>query len=174
MFSFYLYSPLFYSARLDAHRFEKPRVPSPPYKQGVLVECMTRSLPRNQRVVFLSCPTALSRFLISLSSHMARMSDPLIVSRVIGDVVDSFCSTVKMTVTYSSNKQVYNGHELFPSSVTIKPKIEVEGGDMRSFFTLVLYFSIYFLLSHIYIYIYILLSHWLISSNYSITDYDRP
>nr|ADF80900.1 terminal flower 1 [Vitis mustangensis] len=69
---------------------------------------------------------------------MARMSDPLIVGGVIGDVVDSFCSTVKMTVTYNSNKQVYNGHELFPSSVTIKPKIEVEGGDMRSFFTLIM------------------------------------
>ena len=86
---------------------------------------------------------------------MARMSDPLIVSRVIGDVVDSFCSTVKMTVTYNSNKQVYNGHELFPSVVTIKPKIEVEGGDMRSFFTLV---CITFILC--FSFYHTLLSHW--------------
>ncbi|KAK9280110.1 hypothetical protein L1049_013797 [Liquidambar formosana] len=69
---------------------------------------------------------------------MARMSDPLVVGRVIGDVVDNFSPTVKMTVTYNSNKQVYNGHELFPSSVTIKPRVEVHGGDMRSFFTLVM------------------------------------
>ncbi|RVW86959.1 CEN-like protein 2 [Vitis vinifera] len=54
---------------------------------------------------------------------MARMSDPLIVGRVIGDVVDSFCSTVKMTVTYNSNKQVYNGHELFPSSIMTDPDV---------------------------------------------------
>ncbi|GLT54024.1 hypothetical protein SLA2020_272580 [Shorea laevis] len=51
------------------------------------------------------------------------MSDPLVVGRVIGDVVESFSPTVKMTVTYNCNKQVCNGHELFPSAVTIKPKI---------------------------------------------------
>ncbi|KAI4966876.1 hypothetical protein ZWY2020_035784 [Hordeum vulgare] len=43
-----------------------------------------------------------------------------------------------MTVTYSSNKQVFNGHEFFPSAVVSKPRIEVQGGDMRSFFTLVM------------------------------------
>ncbi|CAN6560053.1 unnamed protein product [Malus baccata var. baccata] len=63
-------------------------------------------------------------------------SDPLVVGRVIGDVVDYFSPSVKMTVSYNSNKKVYNGHELFPSSVTIKPKVEVHGGDLRSFFTL--------------------------------------
>ena len=69
---------------------------------------------------------------------MARISaDPLMVGRVIGDVVDSCLQAVKMTVTYNCDKQVYNGHELFPSAVTNKPKVEVHGGDMRSFFTLV-------------------------------------
>ncbi|KAF4379804.1 hypothetical protein F8388_023821 [Cannabis sativa] len=67
------------------------------------------------------------------------MSDnPLIIGRVIGDVVDVFSPTLKFTVTYNSNKRVYNGHELFPSTITIKPKVEVHGGDMRSFFTLVM------------------------------------
>ncbi|KAF8029410.1 hypothetical protein BT93_E1960 [Corymbia citriodora subsp. variegata] len=70
---------------------------------------------------------------------MAKMSsNPLVVGRVIGDVTDSFSASVKMTVTYNSNKQVFNGHELFPSWVTTKPKVEVHGGDMRSFFTLVM------------------------------------
>ncbi|XP_030956777.1 CEN-like protein 2 [Quercus robur] len=83
---------------------------------------------------------------------MAKVSDPLVVGRVIGDVIESFSPTVKMTVTYNSNvkdiksnssqgqslKQVYNGHELFPSAVTMKPKVEVHGGDMRSFFTLIM------------------------------------
>ncbi|KAL2453687.1 Protein CENTRORADIALIS-like [Abeliophyllum distichum] len=30
------------------------------------------------------------------------------------------------------------GHELFPSIVTFKPRVEVNGGDMRSFFTLIM------------------------------------
>ncbi|KAF8395382.1 hypothetical protein HHK36_019328 [Tetracentron sinense] len=69
---------------------------------------------------------------------MARMSEPLIVGRVIGDVLDHFSPTTKMTVIYNSNKQVCNGQELYPSSVTTKPRVEVQGGDMRSFFTLVM------------------------------------
>ena len=63
-------------------------------------------------------------------------SEPLIVGRVIGDVLDSFTASIKMAVTYN-NKQVFNGHELFPSTVTTKPRVEIEGADMRSFFTLV-------------------------------------
>ncbi|KAK6163581.1 hypothetical protein DH2020_000445 [Rehmannia glutinosa] len=54
--------------------------------------------------------------------------NPLVIGRVIGDVVDNFSTSVKMCVTYNSNKQVYNGHELFPSSVTIKPRVEVQSG----------------------------------------------
>ncbi|KAL2536125.1 Protein CENTRORADIALIS-like [Forsythia ovata] len=69
---------------------------------------------------------------------MARMSDPLVTGRVIGEVVDYFSPTVKMSVTYNSNKHVYNGHELFPSTVTNRPRAEVLGGDMRSFFTLIM------------------------------------
>jgi len=70
---------------------------------------------------------------------MSIVTDPLAIGRVIGDVVDYFTSTMKMSVTYNT-KQVYNGHEFFPSSVTIKPKVQIHGGDMRSFFTLVLVF----------------------------------
>ncbi|KAL8210429.1 hypothetical protein R6Q57_004866 [Mikania cordata] len=68
---------------------------------------------------------------------MAKMADPLVIGRVVGDVVDNFTQCVDMCVTYNSSNQVYNGHELFPSSVTAKPKVDVPGGDMRSFFTLV-------------------------------------
>jgi hypothetical protein len=96
---------------------------------------------------------------------MAKMSsDPLVIGRVIGDIVESFSPTVKMTVTYNCNKQVYNGHELFPSAVAMKPKVEVHGGDMRSFFTLV------------YINIYIYLYKWFyfpfLISIYTIIFYD--
>lgn len=70
---------------------------------------------------------------------MAGMSEvPLIVGRVIGDVLDSFTPTMKMIVTYG-NKQVYNGHELYPSTVAAKPRVEIEGADMRNFYTLVIH-----------------------------------
>nr|ADO64261.1 KSN [Rosa chinensis var. spontanea] len=68
---------------------------------------------------------------------MARISEPLVVGRVIGDVLDYFTPNTKMIVTYST-KLVFNGHELFPSAVTAKPRVEIQGGDMRSFFTLVM------------------------------------
>ncbi|KAG5130385.1 hypothetical protein JHK84_036782 [Glycine max] len=68
---------------------------------------------------------------------MAKMwTDPLFIGRVIGDVLDSFTPTIKMTVTYK--KQVYNGHEFFPSTITTRPKVEIGGGDMRSFYTLIM------------------------------------
>src|SRR3954470_2338832 len=67
---------------------------------------------------------------------MSIVTDALVIGRVIGDLVDNFTTTMKMSVTYNT-KQVYNGHEFFPSSLTTKPKVQIHGGDMRSFFTLV-------------------------------------
>nr|ATT59259.1 TERMINAL FLOWER1 [Lindera megaphylla] len=69
---------------------------------------------------------------------MARMLEPLIVGRVVGEVLDPFTPSLRMTVTYNSNKQVCNGHELYPSSVASRPRVEIQGGDLRSFFTLVM------------------------------------
>ncbi|PKA57329.1 CEN-like protein 2 [Apostasia shenzhenica] len=69
---------------------------------------------------------------------MARAVEPLVVGRVIGEVLDWFNPSVKMMVTYNCNKLVCNGHEFFPSAVISKPRVEVQGGDMRSFFTLVM------------------------------------
>ncbi|KAG8376700.1 hypothetical protein BUALT_Bualt09G0091200 [Buddleja alternifolia] len=70
---------------------------------------------------------------------MASMSDPLVVGRVIGDVLDSFTPTSKVfVVTYCNNKQVFNGHEFYPSAVTTRPRVEVQGGDLRTFYTLVM------------------------------------
>ncbi|TVU29878.1 hypothetical protein EJB05_21469 [Eragrostis curvula] len=69
---------------------------------------------------------------------MSRVLEPLIVGKVIGEVLDQFSPSVKMMATYSSNKQVFNGHEFFPSAVAAKPRVDVQGGDLRSFFTLVM------------------------------------
>ncbi|GFQ06925.1 protein self-pruning [Phtheirospermum japonicum] len=70
---------------------------------------------------------------------MAKMSsDPLIVGRVIGDVLDIFSPSTKMFVTYGNNRQVFNGHEFFPSAVDSKPRVEIQGTDLRTFYTLVM------------------------------------
>ncbi|KAH1039760.1 hypothetical protein J1N35_041503 [Gossypium stocksii] len=65
------------------------------------------------------------------------MGEPLIVGGVVGDVLDSFNPSIKMSVTFN-NKQVFNGHEFYPSSVAAKPRVEIQGGDLRTFFTLVM------------------------------------
>ncbi|KAJ8448694.1 hypothetical protein Cgig2_010581 [Carnegiea gigantea] len=69
---------------------------------------------------------------------MARGVEPLIMGRVIGEVVDIFTPCVQLTVTYNSSKQVSNGHELIPPIVASKPRVEVGGEDMRSAYTLVM------------------------------------
>ena len=87
-------------------------------------------------IVFLPslAPLPLLSSSLFLPLTMARMPlEPLIVGRVIGEVLDSFTTSTKMIVSYNKN-QVYNGHELFPSTVNTKPKVEIKGGDMRSFF----------------------------------------
>ncbi|KAI9122021.1 hypothetical protein K1719_006710 [Acacia pycnantha] len=66
---------------------------------------------------------------------MAR--DPLIVGRVIGDVLDSFSPSVNMTVSYNK-KDIFNGYELLPSAVSDRPSVQIDGLDMRSFYTLVM------------------------------------
>lgn len=68
---------------------------------------------------------------------MSRVPDPLIIGRVIGEVVDNFFPSVKITVTYNSNKQVANGHELMPALITARPRVEIGGDDMRTSYTLV-------------------------------------
>ncbi|XP_074558331.1 CEN-like protein 2 isoform X2 [Curcuma longa] len=69
---------------------------------------------------------------------MARPSDPLVLGRVIGEVIDPFIPTVRMAVTYNSHNLICNGQEFFPSAVVAKPRVEVQGGELRSFFTLVM------------------------------------
>ncbi|XP_010278585.1 PREDICTED: CEN-like protein 1 [Nelumbo nucifera] len=69
---------------------------------------------------------------------MARILEPLTVGRVVGEVVDFFTPSVKMTVTYYSNKQVCNGHELMPSVITSRPRVEIGGEDLRAAYTLIM------------------------------------
>ncbi|KAI7730298.1 hypothetical protein M8C21_004512 [Ambrosia artemisiifolia] len=69
---------------------------------------------------------------------MSRVIEPLVLGRVIGEVVDSFTPSVKLDVTYNLNKIVYNGHELMPNLITTKPRVDIGGEDMRSAYTLIM------------------------------------
>ncbi|KAK1307917.1 CEN-like protein 2 [Acorus calamus] len=69
---------------------------------------------------------------------MKRVCEPLIIGRVVGEVLDSFTQAQDMEVTYNHDKHVFNGRQFFPSVVASKPKVNVLSGDLRSFFTLVM------------------------------------
>ncbi|OMO94933.1 Phosphatidylethanolamine-binding protein PEBP [Corchorus olitorius] len=57
---------------------------------------------------------------------MAVSVDPLVVGRVIGDVVDMFVPTVTMSIYYAS-KHVTNGCDVKPSMAINPPKVSIDG-----------------------------------------------
>ena len=67
---------------------------------------------------------------------MPRDRDPLVVGRVIGDVLDPFTRSISLRVTYN-NREVNNGCELKPSHVVNQPRVDIGGDDLRTFYTLV-------------------------------------
>ncbi|GAB4826839.1 hypothetical protein Ancab_033718 [Ancistrocladus abbreviatus] len=69
---------------------------------------------------------------------MARSIDPLVIGKVIGDVLDMFVPTVEFSVSYGS-KQVSNGCEIKPSVAAERPRVEIQGPRYpNQFFTLVM------------------------------------
>lgn len=67
---------------------------------------------------------------------MPRERDPLVVGRVIGDVLDSFTKSINLTVSYN-DREVSNGCELKPSQIMNQPRVDIGGDDLRAFHTLV-------------------------------------
>uniref|UniRef100_A0A803MRI8 Uncharacterized protein n=1 Tax=Chenopodium quinoa TaxID=63459 RepID=A0A803MRI8_CHEQI len=63
--------------------------------------------------------------------------DPLVVGRVIGDILDPFNRTVTLRVSFN-NRDVNNGCELRPSQVVNQQRVEIGGDDLRTFYTLVM------------------------------------
>ncbi|KAH0898028.1 hypothetical protein HID58_047596, partial [Brassica napus] len=61
--------------------------------------------------------------------------DPLVLARVVGDVVDPFMRLISLTVNYGQ-RQVTNGLDLRTSQVLNKPTVEIGGDDLRNFYTL--------------------------------------
>ncbi|KAI5656940.1 hypothetical protein M9H77_25733 [Catharanthus roseus] len=69
---------------------------------------------------------------------MARLVDPLVVGRVIGEVLDMFVPCAELSVHYGS-KQVSNGVEIKPSLAAAKPTVRINGSrDPSTLFTLVM------------------------------------
>ncbi|KAK8503915.1 hypothetical protein V6N12_019084 [Hibiscus sabdariffa] len=69
---------------------------------------------------------------------MARITEPLTIERVIGEVVDDFTPSVQMTVAYGSNNHVANGRELMPAVIAARPRVEIGGDHMRNAYTLIM------------------------------------
>ncbi|BBN02086.1 protein MpMFT [Marchantia polymorpha subsp. ruderalis] len=68
---------------------------------------------------------------------MARSNDPLVVGRVIGDVLEEFQPFAELTVKYAA-RQVSNGCELKPSAVAESPLVQViDRNEPNALFTLV-------------------------------------
>ncbi|KAJ3700742.1 hypothetical protein LUZ61_004447 [Rhynchospora tenuis] len=67
---------------------------------------------------------------------MSSNVDPLVVGRVIGEVVDLFVPTTKMDVNFGA-KHVNNGCDIKPSMATDPPSIHI-GGRPSHLFTLVM------------------------------------
>lgn len=78
-------------------------------------------LPQSHRVIFLQYLSA---------------TDPLVMARVLQDVLDPFTPTIPLRITYN-NSLVLAGAELKPSAVISKPRVDIGGNDMRTFYTLV-------------------------------------
>ncbi|KAK8936112.1 Protein HEADING DATE 3A [Platanthera zijinensis] len=68
---------------------------------------------------------------------MDREREPLIVGRVIGDVLDPFIRSVSLRVSYTS-REVSNGAELKPTAIVDQPAVEVGGDDLRTSYTLIM------------------------------------
>ncbi|KAK2999808.1 hypothetical protein RJ639_022726 [Escallonia herrerae] len=67
---------------------------------------------------------------------MPQHRDPLVVGRVVGDVLDPFTRSIALGVSY--NRELNNGCELRPSQVVNQPRVDIGGNDLRTFYTLVM------------------------------------
>ncbi|XP_019446160.1 PREDICTED: protein MOTHER of FT and TFL1-like [Lupinus angustifolius] len=84
-----------------------------------------------------SLPPCNSIFLLTISFLiMATSVDPLIIGRVIGDVVDMFVPSVNMSV-YFGTKHVTNGCHIKPSMAVDPPRITLTG-NIDNLYTLVM------------------------------------
>lgn len=81
---------------------------------------------------------------------MVRSIDPLVVGRVIGDVLDMFVPMVDFRVQYGT-KHIFNGCEIKPSLATDRPLVHISGlPSTDNLYTIVC--TIYHPCMHVYIF----------------------
>ncbi|KAF1882499.1 hypothetical protein Lal_00039147 [Lupinus albus] len=69
---------------------------------------------------------------------MGHLIGPLVIGKVIGDVVDPFTPAAKMTILYG-NKHVSNGYDIKPSLAAERPHVQISGASNASnLYTLVM------------------------------------
>ncbi|XP_047316123.1 protein HEADING DATE 3A-like [Impatiens glandulifera] len=68
---------------------------------------------------------------------MPRDTNPLVVGRVVGEVLDPFVRSIDLRVIYNT-REVANGCEFRPSQVVNQPRVDIGGDDLRTFFTFVM------------------------------------
>ncbi|KAL3833626.1 hypothetical protein ACJIZ3_008362 [Penstemon smallii] len=70
---------------------------------------------------------------------MVRSIQPLVLGRVVGDILDPFIPMTELLVFHSGGRMVYNGGSLRPSHVVNQPRVEIGSGDgFRALYTLVM------------------------------------
>ncbi|XP_050204913.1 protein HEADING DATE 3A-like [Mercurialis annua] len=87
--------------------------------------------------IFIIKKNSVSVFKVCTEFVMPRDRDPLVVGRVVGDVLDPFIRSISLQVVYAI-KGVSNGCEFKPSQVVSQPRVNVGGDDLRTFYTLVM------------------------------------
>ncbi|XP_047941276.1 protein MOTHER of FT and TFL1-like [Salvia hispanica] len=63
--------------------------------------------------------------------------DPLVVGRVVGDVLDIFVPTAELAVRYTAQKISINGGKVKPSSAAERPNVRITGSP-NNYYTLVM------------------------------------
>lgn len=91
----------------------------------------------SSRLTLYKQPKIIHLLIFLFSASMAASVDPLVVGRVIGDVIDMFVPSVGMSVYYGS-KHVTNGCDVKPSMANSPPKLNITGHS-DELYTLVLF-----------------------------------
>ncbi|XP_051129022.1 protein HEADING DATE 3A-like [Andrographis paniculata] len=69
---------------------------------------------------------------------MARERNPLVVSGVVGDILDPFAAVTDLRLFTDGGRMVFSGASFRPSQVAAAPRVEIGGEDFRTFYTLVM------------------------------------
>ncbi|KAL7088820.1 hypothetical protein ACP275_13G151500 [Erythranthe tilingii] len=64
--------------------------------------------------------------------------DPLVVGKVIGDVLDMFVPVAELAVHYGGGEEIGNGSKVKPSSAAQRPKVQIKGAISPNYYTLVM------------------------------------